>query len=158
MTHLFFPGHILILCMESQSTGNNETALEHRTGVFNRITWTLHKPRGDRALSFVTSSQELPAETVLRITDDFSWAFSVQLSSRKTELQGGLRARWSGRVHWVICVSIAWAAHSGAAWRIFSRRLLTWKQRDWICLSQVGSGSRAARGQRNTHIVCLRTV
>lgn len=47
--------------------------------------------------------------------------------------------------YWVIWVSMACAAHSGAAWRIFSKRLLTWKQRDWICLSHVGRGSRAGR-------------
>lgn len=48
-------------------------------------------------------------------------------------------------VYWVIWDSKACAAHSGAAWRIFSKRLLTWKHRDWICLSHVGRGSRAAR-------------
>lgn len=51
-------------------------------------------------------------------------------------------------VYWVIWVSIACAAHSGAAVRIFSNRLLTWKHRDWICLSHVGRGSRAARDKR----------
>lgn len=50
-----------------------------------------------------------------------------------------------GGVYWVIWDSRAWAAHSGAAARIFSRRLLTWKHRDWICLSQVGRASRAVR-------------
>lgn len=59
---------------------------------------------------------------------------------------------WSGDVYWVIWVSIACAAHSGAAWRIFSRRLLTWKHRDWICLSQVGRGSRAARDEEGKKI------
>ena len=53
-----------------------------------------------------------------------------------------------GGLYWVIWASKACAAHSGAAVRIFSRRLLTWKQRDWICLSQVGSGSRAGGDTR----------
>lgn len=52
----------------------------------------------------------------------------------------GRSEEWS---YWVIWVSIACAAHSGAARRIFSKRLLTWKHRDWICLSHVGRGSRA---------------
>lgn len=52
-------------------------------------------------------------------------------------------------VYWDIWASIACAVHSGAAWLIFSSRLFTWKQSDWICLSQVGSGSRA--DGRETH-------
>lgn len=74
--------------------------------------------------------------------------------TRKTTLQDRLREQlrrcchWKSEdVHWDIWVSIACAAHSGAACRIFSRRLLTWKHRDWICLSHVGRGSRAARHQ-----------
>lgn len=45
--------------------------------------------------------------------------------------------------YWDIWASMACAVHSGAAWLIFSSRLLTWKHNDWICLSQVGRGSRA---------------
>lgn len=47
------------------------------------------------------------------------------------------------RAHWAICASMACAVHSGAVWLIFSRRLFTWKQSDWICLSHVGRASRA---------------
>lgn len=47
------------------------------------------------------------------------------------------------KVYWAIWASIACAVHSGAVWLIFSKRLLTWKQSDWICLSHVGKASRA---------------
>lgn len=59
---------------------------------------------------------------------------------------------WS---YWVIWVSIACAAHSGAATRIFSKRLLTWKHRDWICLSHVGRGSRADVKERERKLVLI---
>lgn len=54
-------------------------------------------------------------------------------------------ARGCQSIYWVIWASMAWAVHSGAAAVIFSSRLFTWKHRDWICLSQVGRGSRAER-------------
>ncbi len=46
--------------------------------------------------------------------------------------------------HW-LTFSIAFVAHSGLCWPIFSMIELTWKHRLWICLSQLGSASRAKR-------------
>lgn len=57
--------------------------------------------------------------------------------------------------HWAIWASIAWAVHSGAVWLIFSSRLFTWKHRDWICLSQVGKASRAAKGNHRKQSIVL---
>lgn len=48
--------------------------------------------------------------------------------------------------------SVVLASHSGAAWPIFSITLFTWKHRLWICLSQAGSVSRAARKKKNRAI------
>lgn len=59
-------------------------------------------------------------------------------------------------VYWDIWASIACAVHSGAAWLIFSSKLFTWKQSDWICLSQVGSGSRADRRENAELLKCHR--
>lgn len=72
------------------------------------------------------------------------WNWSGDAFDQEDNTLGDFSGR-GGDVYWVIWVSIACAAHSGAAWRIFSKRLLTWKHRDWICLSQVGRGSRAAK-------------
>lgn len=75
------------------------------------------------------------------------WVLHIISEAGRRNLKGG-GAGWRGRggVYWVIWASKACAAHSGAACRIFSRRLFTWKHKDWICLSHVGRGSRAARG------------